>query len=352
MTLPPFLSTFGWLLQVHSSTPATKASITIRPSLLNVHPEDKLTRVVERLEVSPHVLARLQNHVRFCMYVHNAYSDVWRFETKTEGAGETLLTRGRIEGTGTHDGPGVGSGPAQDGRKTSVLFEASLLSTAILLGTNPVAVKFAVGYVSPLPFAALRFLLAGVVLWGILRLIDPKGRLRREDFGAMAGVGLIGVAMNNVAFTLGVSMTSASNTALIVATAPLWGMLLAFVLGLERPKVRGMIGVAVAAYTMLFGGLAILPLASMGLASMDWGGVSAGGWAAAAYSALLVAAFGFTSWQRGISRIGANRMLVYQYLVTLVGVVAGVVLFAESFGIDKVLGGAILLAGVYLARRQ
>ena len=315
-----------------------------------------------------------------------------------------MLTRGKIEGTGTRDGSGVGSAPARDGRKTSVLFEASLLSTAILLGTNPVAVKYAVGYVSPLPFAALRFVLAGVVLWGILRLFDPKGRLRREDFWAMAGVGLIGVALNNVAFTFGVSMTSASNTALIVATAPLWGMLLAFVLGLERPKVRGLIGVglallgvgvivyrglgtggtslpgdllvmgaaacwgsyavlslpllrrysplAVAAYTMLFGGLAVLPLASVGLWSMDWGSVSAGGWAAVAYSALLVAAFGFTSWQRGISRIGANRMLVYQYLITITGVVAGVVLFDEGFGIDKALGAAILLAGVYLARRQ
>src|SRR5215213_2034301 len=113
-----------------------------------------------------------------------------------EGAGENLLTEGRVEGT--RDGSGVGSASAQDG-KTSALFEASLLSTAVLLGTNPVAVKYAVGYLSPLPFAALRFLLAGVVLWGILRLFDPKGRLRREDFGAMAGVGLIGVAMNNVA---------------------------------------------------------------------------------------------------------------------------------------------------------
>jgi drug/metabolite transporter (DMT)-like permease len=319
-----------------------------------------------------------------------------------EGAGENLLTEGKIEGT--RDGSEVESAPAKEGRKTSVPFEASLLSTAVLLGTNPVAVKYAVGYVSPLPFAAIRFVLAGVVLWVILRLFDPKSRLRREDFGAMAGVGLIGVAMNNVAFTYGVSLTTASSTALIVATAPLWGMLLAFVLGLERPKVKGMIGVglallgvgvivfrglgtggtslpgdllvmgaaacwgfyavlslpllrrysplAVAAYTMLFGGLAILPLASVGLSGMDWGGVSAAGWAAVAYSALLVAAFGFTSWQRGISRIGANRMLVYQYLVTLVGVVAGVVLFDEGFGIDKVLGGVILLSGVYLARRQ
>jgi drug/metabolite transporter (DMT)-like permease len=285
-----------------------------------------------------------------------------------------------------------------------VLFEASLLSTAVFLGTNPVAVKYAVGFVPPLPFAALRFVVAGLVLLAILRLFDPKGRLRREDFWAMAGLGLVGVALNNVAFTFGVSMTSASNTALVVATAPLWGMLLGFVLGWERPKLKGLAGVglallgvglivyrglgssgtsltgdllvmgaagcwgsyavlslpllrrysplAVAGYTMLFGGLAVLPLASLDLLRMDWGAVSLGGWGAFVYSALLVAAFGFASWQRGVSRIGANRMLVYQYLVTLVGVVAGIVLFSEGFGIDKAIGGVILLAGVYLARRQ
>ena len=293
----------------------------------------------------------------------------------------------------------------KDGRRTSPLFEATLLSTAILLGTNPVAVKYAVGYIPPLPFAALRFVLAGLVLWAILRLLDSKKRrVKRKDFWALAGVGAIGVALNNVAFTFGVSMTSASDTALIVATAPLWGMLLGFALGLERPKLQGLVGVGlallgvgvivyrglgasgtsltgdllvmgaaacwgsyavlslpllrrysplvVATYTMLFGGLAVLPLASLSFLSTDWGAVSAGGWAAAGYSALLVAAFGFTSWQRGVARIGANRMLVYQYVVTLVGVFAGVMLFDEGFGIDKALGAAILLGGVYLARRQ
>ena len=293
----------------------------------------------------------------------------------------------------------------KDWRKTSPLFEATLLSTAILLGTNPVAVKYAVGYIPPLPFAALRFVLAGLVLLTILHLLDSKKhRIRRKDFWALAGVGAIGVALNNVAFTFGVSMTSASDTALIVATAPLWGMLLGFVLGLERPKLQGLVGVGlallgvgvivyrglgasgtsltgdllvmgaaacwgsyavlslpllrrysplvVATYTMLFGGLAVLPLASLSFLSTDWGAVSAEGWAAAGYSALLVAAFGFTSWQRGVARIGANRMLVYQYVVTLVGVFAGVMLFDEGFGLDKALGAAILLGGVYLARRQ
>lgn len=300
--------------------------------------------------------------------------------------------------------PGAGTEVRKDGRETSPFFEATLLSTALLLGTNPAAVKYAVGYIPPLPFATLRFVVAGLVLLAILRLFDPEGGIRREDSRTVAGIGVIGVAVNNVALTFGVSMTSASNTALIVATAPLWGMLLGFVLGLERPKLRGLIGVglallgvgvivyrglgagetsltgdllvlgaaacwgayavlslpllrrysplAVAAYTMLFGGLAVLPFATPGFLSTDWRSVSAGGWAAIGYSALLVAAFGFTSWQRGVARIGANRMLVYQYVVTLVGVFAGVMLFGERFGFDKALGAAILLGGVYLARRQ
>lgn len=85
---------------------------------------------------------------------------------------------------------------------------------------------------------------------------------------------------------------------------------------------------------------------------MRWVNVGAGAWAAALYSALFVAAFGFTAWQRGISRIGANRVLVYQYLVTLTGVVCGVLFFGESLGLNKVVGGIIILLGVYVARRQ
>ena len=315
-----------------------------------------------------------------------------------------MLTERKAGAADARSGSGAESAAGKGGRRTSPLFEASLLATAVFLGTNPVAVKFAVGYIPPMPFVTMRFVLAGLVLWGILRLFDPKGGLERSDFWAMAGLGLVGIALNNLLFTHGVSMTSASNTALVVATAPLWGMLLAFVLGWERPKLKGIVGVglallgvavivyrglgdsgaslsgdllvmgaaacwgsyavlslpllerysplAVAAYSMLFGGLAVLPLASVQLPGADWGAVSPGGWGAFAYSALVVAAFGFTFWQRGISRIGANRMLVYQYLITLVGVVAGVVFFDEGFGIDKVVGAAILLGGVYLARRQ
>jgi drug/metabolite transporter (DMT)-like permease len=66
---------------------------------------------------------------------------------------------------------------------------------------------------------------------------------------------------------------------------------------------------------------------------------SRGAWEAVAYSTLLVAAFSFYAWQRGVSRVGANRVLIYQYLITLVGVGSGVVLLGEGLTANKILAG-------------
>src|SRR3712207_2864238 len=74
----------------------------------------------------------------------------------------------------------------------------------------------------------------------------------------MAGVGVVGVGMNNVAFTLGVSMTTASDTALIYAAVPIWGILLGLALGLERPTRWGIAGVGLAFIgvgVVVYGGL-------------------------------------------------------------------------------------------------
>jgi drug/metabolite transporter (DMT)-like permease len=291
------------------------------------------------------------------------------------------------------------------GRKDrATLVEASLLLAVLFLGTNPVAVKVAVAEFPPMPFVAMRFTLAGLLLFVLVALLEPReGRPGRRDLLSLAAVGLVGVGANNVAFTLGVSMTTASETALIYAAVPIWGILLGLALGLERPTPWGILGVClaflgvavvvygglsgstsllgnllvvvatvcwgsyavlslpllrrysplvVASYTMLFGGLGALPLALPGFLDAGWAGVSGRAWEALAYSTLLVAAFGFWAWQRGVSQVGANRVLIYQYLITLVGVAAGVVLLGESLTANKVLGGAVILLGVYLARRR
>jgi drug/metabolite transporter (DMT)-like permease len=121
---------------------------------------------------------------------------------------------------------------------------------------------------------------------------------------------------------------------------------------LSLPILRKYSPLVVAAYTMLFGGLTTVPFALPGFVDAEWHRVGTLAWAALAYSTLFVAAVGFYAWQRGVSEVGANRVLVYQYLVTLVGVASGVVLLGEDLTPNKLGGGIVVLFGVYLARRR
>jgi drug/metabolite transporter (DMT)-like permease len=110
--------------------------------------------------------------------------------------------------------------------------------------------------------------------------------------------------------------------------------------------------VSIAAYTIFLGGLAVFPFTPLELGSWNWGSVSAAAWIAVAYMAIFSTALGYGIWQWGIGRIGADRVLVYQYLITLTGVVSSVAVLGESFGLTRVLGAVVLLAGVYLAHRR
>ena len=282
--------------------------------------------------------------------------------------------------------------------------EVSLVFAATFWGLNFAATKYATATIPPLALVALRFTVGGLLLLLVLRILEPKSRLRRTDLLPMAALGCLGVATAQTGFTFGLSLSSAGSTGLIFATAPVWGLLLGAVLGLERPTWKGVTGVglsilgvalvvldgltsghaslagdlfalvaascvgayavlsmpllerytplAVATYPVLFGIPFLLLLSSPQLLSLEWGSVGIGPWAAIAYAGVFATAFAFSAWQRGISRIGANRVLVYQYLITIVGVTSGIVFFGETLSVNKIVGGAVILLGVFLARRQ
>ena len=288
--------------------------------------------------------------------------------------------------------------------RATILTEVSLILAAVFWGANYAATKFAALSVAPLSIVAVRFVVAGLIMYAVLRVLEPASRLTRKDVLPMAGLGCLGVAVGQTAFTYGVSLTSAANTGLIFATAPIWGLLFGFVLGLERPTWRGATGVglsilgvgvvfyeglgvegprlggdllvlsaaigfgaytvlsmrvlgrhsplAVATYPILFGGPLVLVFSAPFFTGLDWGSITVGAWSAVAFSAVFATAFAFSAWQTGISRIGANRVLVYQYLITITGVASGIVFFGEDLEPEKIVGGLFILLGVYLARRQ
>ena len=245
----------------------------------------------------------------------------------------------------------------------AILTEISLILAAVFWGLNFAATKYAADYIPPLALVALRFTGGGLLLFLVLRLLEPGTKPSRKDLTSMAALGCFGVATAQTGFTFGVSLTSAASTGLIFATAPVWGLLLGAVLGLERPTRRGVLGLtlsvvgvaivvfegfgsgedsllgdlfvlvaavcvgayavlsmpllerhtplAVATYPVLFSAPFLLVLSSPYLTSMGWGSVGTGPWAAVAYAVVFATAFSFAGWQRGLSRIGANQALVY-----------------------------------------
>src|SRR5215212_3494620 len=148
-------------------------------------------------------------------------------------------------------------------RQTSSLVEGSLLLTVFFFGTNFTAVKLVVESVPPILFAATRFTLAGLLLLP-LALLSEEGRLSRRDILPMLGLGLVGVTLTQSVFTVGVGLTTAANTALVYSTAPVWGMLLGFALGWERPRASGVLGV----------GLCLLGVGATVYGSLDFAGTS------------------------------------------------------------------------------
>ena len=110
-----------------------------------------------------------------------------------------------------------------DKPRTVVLTEVSLILAAVFWGGNYAATKFAAQSIPPVSVVAVRFVVGGLLMYAVLRVLGPETKLAREDLLPMAGLGCLGVAIGQMTFTFGVSLTSAANTGFIFATAPVWG---------------------------------------------------------------------------------------------------------------------------------
>jgi drug/metabolite transporter (DMT)-like permease len=127
-------------------------------------------------------------------------------------------------------------------KRNATLAEVSLLLAAFFVGTDVVSVKYALERFPPLlVLMPIRYVLAGLLLLGTLRLLRQKDEvgIALRDLLVLASLGLVGITINYVGYTVGLSLTSGSNASLVLATAPVWCLLLGVVLRLERGSWMG-----------------------------------------------------------------------------------------------------------------
>jgi len=278
-----------------------------------------------------------------------------------------------------------------------------LLCAVILWGWTFVATKILVAELGPVEILTMRLAIGLPFLGGVLLVKRLPVRFARADLRPL----LVGGAVFTLHFLVqiaGLVTTTASNTGWIISVSPLALAVLSFLFLGERIGWSGVAGIVVATtgilllvsrgdvtdlgwlqssgdwlvlasahtwalYTALtrdlvrrrdplavtFGILlvsgaltALLFVASADVASVR--SLSPRGIAALLYLAIPGLALGQWFWQEGVARLGATRSGLYLYLEPLATLALAVPLLGEPFGPVLALGGALVLAGVYVGQ--
>jgi drug/metabolite transporter (DMT)-like permease len=280
-----------------------------------------------------------------------------------------------------------------------------LVSAVLIWGWTFVATKILVAELGPVEIFALRLAIGLPCLGALLLLKRVPLRFARADAAPLFLGGAI-FTLHVLVQIGGLVTTTATNTGWIIAVSPLALAVLSFLFLRERIGWSGVAGIAVATvgilllvsrgrltdlawlqntgdwlvlasahtwalYTVVtrdlvrrrqplavtFGILliaavftAILFVASGDLAPART--LSPRGIAALLYLAIPGQALGHWFWQEGVAQLGAARAGLYLYLEPLATLALAVPLLGEPFGPFTALGGALVLAGVWVGQGE
>ncbi len=130
---------------------------------------------------------------------------------------------------------------------------AALGAVYLIWGSTYLAIRFAIETMPPFLMGGLRFLIAGTALFAVRRLMGDKPPSKTE-WRSAGIVGLFLLTGGNGCVVFAEQWVSSSLTALLIATTPLWIVLIDWLRpGGHRPTGRALLGVLVG-----FGGVALL----------------------------------------------------------------------------------------------
>ncbi|MDP9362638.1 MAG: DMT family transporter [Chloroflexota bacterium] len=275
----------------------------------------------------------------------------------------------------------------------------ALVGANVIWGSTFVALKPVLDRVPPLTVASLRFAIALAILLPLVYLVgDRPARGRGPLLMGLTGVFLVYLCQN-----IGLQYSSAANGALIHGGIPILTALLAAAFLGERLGGRGLVGVlaslvgvavivlpgielglsalghglllasalSIAAYLVIgrrafpaggslatvagaacYGFLMLLPATAVELAVGGMDRPTTGDLLRLLYLGAGASALAFVLWAYGLCHFEAGRAATFANLNPLVGVALAALLLGEPVTRLQLGGGALVLAGVWLAAHQ
>jgi drug/metabolite transporter (DMT)-like permease len=280
------------------------------------------------------------------------------------------------------------------------------LSAVTAWGANAVLLKFLTGVLPLQALNGVRMAVAAVVLLAITAYVRRKTsflpKLQPREWALVALVGFVGTTVYQTLFSSGIKLSSASFSALVSSTNPIWIGLIGIFFGvkLNRNQILGAgigilgvtlltkeslsLGVNLLGVTLLIGSqivwalytlsskplmIRLEPLEFTGftfalgsfpyllysvpvLFSPQVSGIPTPYWLGAALSAFLAQVLGFIGWFTGAKILGAARVAMMLNITPVVGVLLAALLLHERLTLLEGVAAVIILAGVYLANRR
>ncbi|WP_139492178.1 DMT family transporter [Brevibacillus dissolubilis] len=281
-----------------------------------------------------------------------------------------------------------------------------LILVAVTWGVNATIVKVGLnaGF-STLTFNSIRFVIASLTSILILIAAQRAKKFSWSDIPALFVMGLLGHTLYQYLFIEGTNLTTAGNTAILLATIPIhvawvsillrieqarwyiWmglvlsfsGILLVFgsQAGLSFLSSEHLIGdllvvggglcmglytalskkwlskytpLEFSTYTMVLGTIPMLLLATPQLAAQDYSAITTTGWLCLIFSAVFALAVSYFIWNWGLQKIGSTRTAMYGNLPPAFAMISGVIYLQESITMYQVIGALLIIGGVLVAR--
>lgn len=279
-----------------------------------------------------------------------------------------------------------------------------MIGTTMLMGSSYPFAKDVLAEMSPLLYSWSRYLIAGLFLFAILRLTRRPIGLPQRDWLPMVGLALVGVALFQACWGLGMARTAPSLGSIVMTTTTAFSAILARFAGRRLPAL-GWAGIVIAfagvvlvvnnslsavtiatsnldgaviwmvaafawalyvercapynarlgalrvmAWTTTLGALLLMPIS---LAFDSLGEFRhmeprlLGFWL---YTAIFPVGVAFLGISAGLDRLGVSRVMVYMYLIPVAGVGLSAAFFGDPLTWARALGGLIVLSGVILTR--
>jgi drug/metabolite transporter (DMT)-like permease len=284
----------------------------------------------------------------------------------------------------------------------------SLIAVMVLLwSANFIVGKIALRQFPPLLLGGLRVSFAGLFLLPLyIRQAWREGTEgHRADAPLLLALGVVGVALNQLLFVLGLSRTTVSHSAVFIGLTPLFVILIAAAMKQEKvtarraagmaislagvailngaaqsgaasPSLSGDVLVILAALTFAWftvvgkgvgrrqtsitvntfayvgAAVAFLPLILWQSRDFDFRLITPAGWVTVAYMALFPSVICYLIYYWALTKIPASKLSAFTYLQPVLTTLMGMAVLGEQVSANLVAGGTVIVGGVYLAERS